>query len=186
MAEDDARNTAAGAGSNEEQPQQQVQLSKIYLKDVSFEAPNTPQVFRGEWRPEINVELGTSVQRIDDTAWDVALTVTVTARNAEETAYVCEVKQAGVFRIQGFDEATLRRLIGAYCPSQLFPFAREAISELVSKGGFPQMLLAPVNFEALHAQEVQRRQQQATQEEDGAAAPDGESAGDGEERPTQH
>lgn len=186
MAEDEqqrgstAASTTGGQDRSGEEPQQAVQISKIYLKDVSFEAPETPGVFRGEWRPDVNIELSTSVEQIDETAYESVLTITVTVKNQESTAYICEVKQAGIFRIRGFEGEARGRILGAYCPSQLFPFARQAISDLVVKGGFPQLLLAPVNFEALHAQEAERQRAQArTQAE--AASSDGQDGAQGGE-----
>ena len=152
-------NGADAAGGSQEAPQQRFQIAKMYLRDVSFEAPNSPSAFRAEWRPQVDVELGTQWTTLDQGAYDVVLTVTVTARNNEQTAYLCEVKQGGVFRVEGFGEDELDRVLGAYCPAQLFPFAREAINDLVVKGGFPQLLLAPVNFESLYQQQKRRQQQ---------------------------
>lgn len=173
MAEE--KNTAQGNnGKAAEQPQQSLHIMKVYVKDVSFEAPSAPAAFRGEWRPEVNVELGSASRRLDENNYEVELTSTVTVKNAENTAYVCEVKQAGVFRVTGFGDRDVHTVLGAYCPAQLFPFLREAVSDLVVKGGFPQLLLAPVNFEALYLQQQQKRQQ-----EQGAAA---ESAADAGER----
>lgn len=142
---------------------QQFNIGKVYLKDTSFETPNTPQIFQQEWQPQVNVELGTSAQKFADKAYEVVLTVTVTNKLGDKTAYLCEVKQAGIFHIDGFDEQTLRGLLGSYCPGILFPYAREAVSDLVSKGGFPQMVLGPVNFDALYQQKLASEQQQAAQ-----------------------
>lgn len=139
-------------------PQQQVNLQKIYLKDVSFETPNSPQVFTKEWQPEVNVELASNGQGISDNLYETVLTLTVTAKTEGEVAFLAEVHQAGIFEISGFPEEQLAPVLGIFCPTTLFPYAREAISELVSKGGFPQMLLNPVNFEALYAQSQQTNQ----------------------------
>ncbi|MBK1727409.1 protein-export chaperone SecB [Halorhodospira neutriphila] len=151
---------AEGNGSNESAAQgqggQQFQIAKVYLRDVSFEAPEAPGIFQSEWRPQIDVELGTASAQMGEGTFDVVLTITVTAKVNEQTAYLCEVRQGGVFRMEGFDEAQIEHLLGAYCPAQLFPFAREAINDLVVKGGFPQLLLAPVNFEALYLQQRER------------------------------
>jgi preprotein translocase subunit SecB len=136
-------------------PQQQVNLEKIYLKDVSFETPNSPMVFTKEWQPEVNVDLATNGQGIKDNLYETVLTLTVTAKTDGEVAFLAEVHQAGIFDIRGFSEEQMAPLLGIFCPTTLFPYAREAISELVSKGGFPQMLLNPVNFEALYAQSQQ-------------------------------
>jgi preprotein translocase subunit SecB len=146
---------------------QQFAIQKIYLKDVSFESPNSPQAFSNdEWKPQINVQINSSNQTVADDTYEVVLNITVTAKHEEKTAFLAEVKQAGVFTISGFPEENLGGMIGAFCPETLFPFAREAVSELVSKGGFPQLLLAPVNFNALYAQQVQ---QAATQTEEETA-----------------
>lgn len=134
-------------------------LERLFVKDLSFEVPNS-KVFLGEWKPEMNVQLNTETQRLDDTHYEVAVTVTVTATNAGATAFIAEVKQAGIFLIDGVPEAQLTQLVGAYCPNILFPYVREAISDVVNRGSFPQLLLAPVNFDALFAQAQQQRQQE--------------------------
>jgi len=145
--------------SEEQNNQQQFAIQKIYLKDVSFESPNAPAVFQqGEWQPEVNVQLNTEGKVLAEGVHEVVLSVTVTAKQGENTAFLVEVKQAGVFQMQGFAQDQLGGMIGAYCPEVLFPFAREAIADLVAKGGFPQLLLAPVNFNALF---MQHQQQQA-------------------------
>ena len=134
-------------------------LERLFVKDLSFEVPNS-KVFLGEWKPEMNVQLNTEAQRLDDTHFEVNVTVTVTATNAGSTAFVAEVKQAGIFLIEGVPEAQLTQLVCAYCPNILFPYVREAISDVVTRGSFPQLLLAPVNFDALFAQAQQQRQQE--------------------------
>jgi preprotein translocase subunit SecB len=147
---------------------QQFSIQKIYLKDVSFESPNSPQAFtNGEWQPQINVQINSSNQAIADDIYEVVLDITVTAKHEEKTAFLVEVKQAGIFTISGFPQENIGGMVGAFCPETLFPFAREAISELVSKGGFPQLLLAPVNFNALYTQQMQ--QQAAAQAEEDTA-----------------
>ncbi len=141
---------------------QQFAIQKIYLKDVSLESPNAPQVFsEGEWKPEVNIQINTIHKSVGENLYEVVLTITVTAKQGESTAFLIEVKQAGVFTISGFTDDNLAGMIGAYCPETLFPYAREAISDLVTKGGFPQMVLAPVNFNALYAQQMQQQQQKA-------------------------
>ncbi|MCW8853108.1 MAG: protein-export chaperone SecB [Gammaproteobacteria bacterium] len=149
---------------SEEQNQQQFAIQKIYLKDASFESPNSPDVFQdAEWKPEINVQLNTEGKTLAEGVHEVTLTVTVTAKKADKTAFLVEVKQSGVFQLVGFEQEQLGGMLGAYCPEVLFPFAREAISDLVSKGGFPQLLLSPVNFNALYMQHQQQQAQQAEQ-----------------------
>jgi preprotein translocase subunit SecB len=150
------QDTQAAAGG--EQAEQQFALQKIYLKDISFETPNSPEIFTEEWKPEVNVELATAGKPLTDEVMEVVLSVTVTAKLNDKTAYLAEVHQAGVFTMLGFNADELAHMQGSYCPNLLFPYAREAISDLIGKGGFPQLLLAPVNFDALLAQ---HRQQQA-------------------------
>jgi len=135
-------------------------IEKIYLKDVSFEAPAAPAAFTDEWSPNINMELNTQATSLDENVYDVELTITVTAKNNDKTSFLVEVKQCGIFIVSGMDEATLNGMLGAYCPNILFPYAREAISDLVTKGGFPQLLLSPVNFDALYAQHMQQTNDQ--------------------------
>jgi len=136
---------------------QQFTIQKIYLKDVSFESPRSPQVFTsGEAQPQINVQLKTSNQLIAENVYEVVLGVTLTAKVEESTAFLVEIKQAGLFNIAGFTEEALGGMLGAYCPETLFPYAREAISELISKGGFPQLLITPVNFNALYTEQMQQ------------------------------
>ena len=139
----------------EETPQKQILIQKLYLKDSSFEAPNTPQVFTEEWRPEINLNLQTKNQVVGEDLREVVLSVTAEAKLGEKTAFICEVQQAGVFMIKGFSDEEQGQLVGAYCPNLLFAFAREAVTDLVGKGGFPGLLLQPVNFEALYLKQMQ-------------------------------
>lgn len=145
---------------------QQFAIQKIYLKDVSFESPNSPQSFtEGEWKPQVNVQINSANLAIAQDIYEVVLSITVTAKQNDKTAFLVEVKQAGVFTIAGMPDENLAGMLGAYCPESLFPFAREAIAEMISKGGFPQLLLAPVNFNALYAQQVQQQAEQAADQE---------------------
>jgi preprotein translocase subunit SecB len=134
----------------EQQPQFGIQ--RIYIKDLSFESPNTPAIFRKEWKPKIKLDLNTKATPLDKDVYEVVLTLTVSAKLEEETAFLCEIQQAGIFSISGFPEETRGQMLGAYCPNILFPYAREAIDTAVVKGSFPALMLAPVNFEALYAQ----------------------------------
>ncbi len=146
---------------SEQANQQQFSIQKIYLKDVSFESPNSPAVFTGEWKPEVNDQLNTEIKGLDNNMHEVILSVTVTAKQQDKTAFLVEIKQAGLFQLAGFEQEQLGGMLGAYCPETLFPYAREAISDLVTKGGFPQLLLSPVNFNALYMQHQQQQQTQA-------------------------
>ena len=142
-------------------PKREFGLQRIYTKDISFETPNSPDVFKQEWKPESNMNIGSQVKKLSEDIFEVVLTITVTTKIADKTAYLAEVQQAGIFLARGFQEQEMGPMLGAYCPNVLFPFAREVISDLVSKGSFPQMLLTPVNFDALYAQQVQQQQQQS-------------------------
>lgn len=133
-------------------------IEKIYLKDVSFESPEAPAVFTDDWSPEINMELNSQGHPIDDNVYEVELNITVTAKNNNKTSFLVEVKQCGIFSISGMDDANLNGMLGSFCPNVLFPYAREAISDLVTKGGFPQLLLAPVNFDAIYAQHLENNE----------------------------
>jgi len=155
----------------QEQPQQQFAIQRMYNKDLSFESPATPDVFKKPWQPKINVDLNTRSNPVDeDGNFEVVLTITVTAKMDEETAFLCEVQQAGIFFIKGFTDDQLRRVLGTAAPNILFPYARENIDSLVVKGGFPAIMLAPVNFDALFEQALQQQAQQAQQAAAGDSA----------------
>lgn len=144
-----------------EQPQQQFAMQRIYTKDISFESPATPDVFRKQWQPAVNVDLNTKSNKIDENGnYEVVLTVTITAKMDDETAFLVEVQQAGVFMITGFEGENLRRILGTAAPNILFPYARENIDSLCVKGGFPALMLAPVNFEALYQQAINQAAEQ--------------------------
>ncbi len=143
-----------------EQAQQQFAIQKIYVRDVSYESPNAPAVFTGEWQPEVNLDLNTQADPLEEGVFHVDLALTVTVKNQDKTAFLVEVHQCGIFNIGGFDDQQMGHMLGSYCPNILFPYAREAISDLVTKGGFPPLLLAPVNFDALYAQHLAQQQQQ--------------------------
>jgi preprotein translocase subunit SecB len=131
----------------------QITLQTVYLKDCSYESPNGPRLPTNEnWEPKFQLNMNTSGDEIGTDVREVLLTITLEAKQGEQTLYLVEVKQAGVFTIVGASADDLKRLIGSFCPSVLFPYAREAISDLVIKGGFPNFLLPLVNFDALLAQ----------------------------------
>lgn len=129
-----------------EELQPQLGLERIYTKDISFEVPNT-EVFTKQWQPETDVSISTSDNDLDEDYKEVVLTVSVTAKLGESVAFIAEVQQAGIFLMRNIPEADIPHLLQAYCPNILFPYAREAISDIVTRGSFPQLLLAPVNFE---------------------------------------
>lgn len=134
------------------------QIQRIYTKDVSFETPNAPAIFQKTWQPEIKLDLDTSSNILAEHVYEVVLRVTVTATIEEETAFLCELHQAGIFTISGIEGTQMSHCLGAYCPNILFPYARECISSMVSRGTFPQLNLAPVNFDALFMNYLQQQQ----------------------------
>ncbi len=146
--------------AHQKPPERLFTIQRIYLKDVSFETPNSPDIFRGEWKQENNLNLKTETKRLEEDGYEIVLTLTLTVKSADKTAYIVEVQQAGIFTIKGFPEQEMAPMIGAYCPNTLFPYAREAITDLVSKGSFPQMVLQPVNFDGLFMQRQQELAQQ--------------------------
>ena len=146
----------------EEQPQQaQFQLQKLYMKDVSFELPNAPQIFQDDGQVEIKMNLAQRVENLAEGVHEVVLTVTVTANLAEKTAYLAEVQQAGIFAISGLNEQATHAAVNTLCPNTLFPYARRAITDLVADGGFPPLVLQPINFDQIYAQRMQEAQAQS-------------------------
>lgn len=144
-------NGAAGA------EQAQFTIQKIYVKDVSFEVPGAPQIFNEPGQPQLELNLNQKVSRAADTVFEVVLGITLTCKVGEKTVYLAEVEQAGLFGLAGFDERTLDMMLGTYCPNVLFPYARQAIGELIAQGGFPPFYLQPINFEQLYAEGLRRR-----------------------------
>lgn len=139
--------------------EKQFSIQKVYTKDLSFETPNAPKIFREKWEPTVDFNLGTNVNKLEETVFEVTLTVTITVKSIEIVAYLVEVNQSGIFTLDNFNEQELGPMLGSFCPNILFPYAREVVSDLVAKGGFPQLLLAPVNFDALYSQHLQQLQQ---------------------------
>ncbi len=151
---DEATNGAAGP---EAATPAQFNVQKIYLKNVSFEAPNAPAVFQEQAQPQLQLNLNQKVARFEDSVYEVVLTITLTCKINEKTAYLAEVEQAGVFGLAGFDESGLDMMLGAHCPNVLFPYARQALGDLIAHGGFPPFLLQPLNFDAIYADQLRRR-----------------------------
>lgn len=144
--------------------QQQFAMQRIYTKDLSFESPSTPDVFKKQWQPKVNVDLNTKSDKVDEQGnFEVVLSITITAKIDDDTAFLVEVQQAGIFLVTGFEGEDLRRILGTAAPNILFPYARETIDGLCVKGGFPPVMLAPVNFDALYQQALAQAQQQAAQ-----------------------
>jgi len=148
------------ANPNPEQDEQQFIIQRIYVKDVSFEAPNSPTIFTQDWKPETNLQLNTTVNPLGEDNYEVELVITVTVNSNGHSAFLVEVNQAGVFFIKGYEQEYKNHLLASYCPTSLFPYSREAIASLVSKGGFPEMHLSPINFDALYAQRLQEQKEE--------------------------
>jgi preprotein translocase subunit SecB len=134
------------------------EIQRIFVKDISYEAPNTPQTFVEDWKPEVQLNLETKSNRIQDNVHEVILSVTATVTTNKKTAFVIEVHQAGIFVISGLPNDQLRHMLGSFCPNILFPYAREVISDTVMRGGFPQLILAPVNFDMLYQQHMEEQE----------------------------
>lgn len=145
------------------QPETQFMIQRIYVKDLSFETPNTPAVFQQKWEPELSLDLNTHSNKLEENVYEVVLAVTATVANQGATAFLVEVKQAGIFTIQGAEVNQLDHLLGSFCPSILFPYAREAITSQVINGSFPQLVLAPINFDALYLQQMEERKKSGNQ-----------------------
>ena len=127
-----------------------IHTQKVYIKDISFETPNSPEIFTREWKPNLNLDIGQKITELPDSHFEVVLSLTATMKVDDVTAYLAEVQQAGIFYLQGFDNDGLRNVINVFCPRLLYPYASFVISDLVTRGGFPQLVLAPVNFELIY------------------------------------
>ena len=132
--------------------QSQLVIQKIYLKDASFEAKGTPHVFQQQWEPQVELELSNGHTLLAEEVHEVELRLTVTTRLQDAVAFLVEVHMAGIFTIQDFPQDEMKKLLGVYCPDVIYPYAREVISDLVVKGGFPQLILSPINFDAIYRQ----------------------------------
>lgn len=161
--------------AEQQQADKQISIQKIYLKDFSFESPNSPTVFTsGDWSPKTNLNLRSSHNQGDNDQSEVVLTITVEAKHEDKTLFLVELHQAGLFQISGYDEDEFGMVVGSFCPNILFPYARESISAVITKGGFPEFVLQPINFDALYAQSQQQREA-----EEGGAASTGNGGGGG-------
>ncbi|MDB6144272.1 MAG: secB [Pseudomonas sp.] len=149
--------TTGAVSEDAEAPQ--FSLQRIYVRDLSFEAPKSPAIFRQEWTPSVALDLNTRQKQLEGDFYEVVLTLSVTVNNGDEVAFIVEVQQAGIFLIKGLDAGAMSHTLGAFCPNILFPYARETIDSLVVRGSFPALMLAPVNFDALYAQELARLQE---------------------------
>ena len=145
----------------EQQVEVRVQVERVYLKDLSFESPRAPQVFASEWKPNVNLDINTTANRLSHTHFEVVLTATLSARSQQDgedfTGLIIEIQQAGVFLIEGADGPALERILAVACPDILFPYVREAVDNVAAKGTFPPFMLAPVDFASLYQQAVNKR-----------------------------
>jgi preprotein translocase subunit SecB len=137
----------------------QFMIQRIYTKSASFETTHTPSIFQKKWEPELTLDINTSHVTVDKEIYEVILSVTATVKNMQETAFLVEVEQAGIFTVQGPKGAQLDHILGSFCPSILFPYVRESISSAVTKGSFPPLVIAPINFDALFLQQQEKKEQ---------------------------
>lgn len=162
MAEQGPAATGSADSSAQAANSRQVLLQKIYIKDASIEVPGAPQIFTGNVQPQIDVNVATQTKSLENDNFNVVLSVTVTAKVGDDTTFLVEVQQGGIFLVRGFgNPAEKAAILGGYCPSMLFPFAREAVADFVQKAGFPQLLLQPINFEAMYMEHLARQRAEA-------------------------
>lgn len=139
-------------------------IQRLYLKDLSFETPEAPDIFKQQWQPDLNLELHTHSSTLEENVFEVVLSATVTVKSEEKVAFLVELKYAGIFSISNFPDEQMGALLGSVCPSILFPYLREVVSDVVTRGSYPQLILAPVNFDALYAQHLEDQRNNAQQE----------------------
>jgi preprotein translocase subunit SecB len=141
--------------------EKQLLLQKIYIKDMSFESPKAPEIFTTNAQANTQLNIASKNRRLDDNHFEVSLTLTIESKDKDETLFLIEIIQAGIFTLQGYSDEERQVLLGSFCPGTLYPFAREAVADIANKGGFPQLLLQPINFDAVYAQAAQQRQAEA-------------------------
>ena len=147
----------------EQAAEKQLAIGKIYVKDFSFESPQAPGVFtRGDWKPQTSLNLRSTHTGLDGNAHEIVLTITVEAKEGDQTLFLVELQQAGIFEITGYNNEDVESIVGSFCPNILFPYARETIATIIQKGGFPEFVLQPINFDALYLQAKQQQQEQGT------------------------
>lgn len=149
-----------GAATGNQAGDRAYNLQRLYLKDVSFESPNSPEVFLKDWKPNVELNMTTSNRKIDedDALYEVILSLSIQAKHEDKTAFLIELHQAGIFQAKGFEGEELNVILSVHCPQNLYPFAREAVASLAMKGGFPQILLHPINFEGIYRQKMAEQQ----------------------------
>lgn len=161
----DTNPEAAAAEAGQDAPQFAIQ--RVYVKDISFEAPNLPEMFNVEFKPQVKMEMNSKSRQVADNNYEVVLSVTLSAEVEDKTAFLVEVQQAGMFFIQGFNEQQAHQLLGAAAPESLYPYVREAVANLIGRTGFPAIQLAPVNFMGLYMERMAKAQAEAQQAEAG-------------------
>ena len=166
MTEENKDVAATAEVTEEQQTQAVLQIQRIYVKDVSFEAPNLPHIFNQEWKPNLKFDLSTQAKQLADDLYEVTLNISVetTLEDSGDVAFICEVQQAGVFTISGLEDMQMAHCLTSQCPNMLFPYARELVSNLVNRGTFPALNLSPVNFDALFMQYLERQEQENTEQ----------------------
>ena len=161
MANEDNNSPVANGNGGADAGGPQLTVQKLYIRDSSFEAPGAPHIFQEQGQSRVELNLGQKAQQLAPNVYEIVLTITVTCKLGEKTAYLAEVQQAGIFGLSGFDPQQLDMVIGTYCPHVLFPYARQTISTMVEQGGFPAFLMQPINFEQIYSDNLKRRQAQA-------------------------
>ena len=143
-------------GKKQDAEQPQFSIQRVYLKDLSFETPQGPSAFKKKWQPKVSQDLNTKSKQVEEGIFEVALRVTITMTDGDDTIYIVEAEQAGLFNIKGFTDEQLPQILNTTCPGILFPYLRETLDNIVTKGSFPALLLPPINFDALFANAVQQ------------------------------
>ncbi len=175
----DNNETAPQAATTENtQDAPQFSIQRVYVKDISFEAPNLPDMFSVDFKPQVKMEMNSQSRKVADNNFEVILNVTLSAEVEEKTAFLVEVQQAGLFYINGFNDQQTHQLLGAAAPESLYPYVREAVASLIGRTGFPAIQLTPVNFMGLYMERMQQAQQaQQKQQEQQAMQADSAEAG---------
>lgn len=146
------------AATQDGESRSEFSIQRIYLKDLSFEAPQGAAAFKKQWKPKVNQDLRTQINRLDDDHYDVVLQLTITVKEEEETMYLVEIQQAGIFRVKGFENQQLAAVLNTHCPQIIFPYARETVDSVITKGTFPALMLPPINFDAVFQQALAQAQ----------------------------
>jgi preprotein translocase subunit SecB len=163
MAQPESASGEIVSEENQQEGSGQVRLERMYLKDSSFESPNSPAIYQESWTPEIELQVNTRSERVAENRFEVVLTVTVTAKLGEKTAFIAEVQQAGLFYMEGLPDQVIHRAVGTFCPNTLFPYVRETVDSLAVRGGFPALHLVPINFDAAYEEALKQASGEAAE-----------------------